>query len=140
MDVSSTNTARAASSSSTPAGGGVGGGDLGKDAFLKLLVTQLRYQDPTKPMDNEQFVAQMAQFSALETNQNLLKATEAQAFSAQVTQAVAVIGKTVTFADAASATGVSTGVVERVVVDDGKVQVKVGGKTVDVGAISEVAA
>jgi flagellar basal-body rod modification protein FlgD len=44
---------------------------LGKDAFLQLLVTQLKYQDPMNPMDNEQFVAQMAQFSSLEAQQNL---------------------------------------------------------------------
>ncbi|MFP4522751.1 MAG: flagellar hook assembly protein FlgD, partial [Fibrobacterota bacterium] len=48
--------------------------ELGKNDFLELLVTQLRYQDPLKPMDNQQFVAQMAQFSALEGTQNLEKA------------------------------------------------------------------
>lgn len=39
---------------------------LGKDEFLKLLVTQMRYQDPLSPMDNAQFTAQLAQFSSLE--------------------------------------------------------------------------
>lgn len=42
------------------------GGELGKDEFLQLLVTQLRYQDPLNPMQAEDFAAQLAQFSSLE--------------------------------------------------------------------------
>ena len=39
---------------------------LGQDAFLQLLVTQLQYQDPLDPMDDKEFVAELAQFSSLE--------------------------------------------------------------------------
>lgn len=44
---------------------------LDKDAFLKLLVTQLQYQDPLNPMNDTEYIAQLAQFSSLEQMQNL---------------------------------------------------------------------
>ena len=49
---------------------------LGKDAFLKLLVTQMRYQDPLDPQDNSEYLSQLAQFSALEQMTNVSKGLE----------------------------------------------------------------
>lgn len=72
---------------------------LGKNDFLQLLVTQLRYQDPTNPMSNEEFIAQTAQFSALEqmqdVNKNIKSLIELQKTSAR-TEALSLIGKRVT--------------------------------------------
>lgn len=45
--------------------------DLGKEAFLQLLVTQMQHQDPLAPMDNSQMIAQLAQFTSLEQMNNL---------------------------------------------------------------------
>ncbi|WP_312560176.1 flagellar hook assembly protein FlgD [Anaerospora sp.] len=59
---------------------------LGKDDFLKMLVTQLRYQDPLQPMEDKEFIAQMAQFSSLEQMQNMNTAMI-------TTQATNLIGK-----------------------------------------------
>jgi flagellar basal-body rod modification protein FlgD len=49
---------------------------MGKDAFLQLLVTQLRYQDPLKPMENTEFLAQLSQFSSLEQLFNMNETLE----------------------------------------------------------------
>lgn len=68
---------------------------VGKDDFLKLLVTQLRFQDPMNPMEDKEFIAQMAQFNSLEEMQNLNRNLSAQNEFAQLTQASSLIGKTV---------------------------------------------
>ena len=59
---------------------------LGKDAFLQILITQLQNQDPTSPMDDREFIAQMAQFSSLEQMQNMTKAMENLLISQEETQ------------------------------------------------------
>ena len=63
---------------------------LGQDAFMQLLVTQLKNQDPTQPQDSSQFVAQLAQFTSLEKltsmNQSLTALTNIDASLAKITQ------------------------------------------------------
>jgi flagellar basal-body rod modification protein FlgD len=69
---------------------------LGKEAFLKLLITQLQYQDPLNPADSTQFTAQLAQFSSLEQLSNVnanLEALKLNQASSTNAQAVAFIGK-----------------------------------------------
>jgi len=73
---------------------------LGKDDFLKLLTTQMQQQDPTQPMDNTAFVAQLAQFSSLEqmnnVNETLTKMLTSQNTALQ-TSATSMVGKTAVF-------------------------------------------
>ncbi|OOB77527.1 MAG: flagellar hook capping protein [Epulopiscium sp. Nuni2H_MBin001] len=64
--------------------------DMGKDAFLQLLVTQLQYQDPMDPMDNSDMLAQLAQFTALEQMTNIATATEKQT-------ALSMVGNTIEY-------------------------------------------
>jgi|GEM_PF-464677 len=66
------------------------GGELGKDAFLQLLVTQMQYQDPLSPMDNTDMIAQLAQFSALEQMNNLNSTT--QSGLGQLSQQMTMLG------------------------------------------------
>jgi flagellar basal-body rod modification protein FlgD len=80
--------------------------ELGKDDFLKLLITQLSHQDPTQPLEDREFVAQMAQFSTLEQMTNMTGELSKVLGLLARSQAVALLGKTVEIADGqASITG-----------------------------------
>ncbi len=83
---------------------------LGKDTFLKLLVAQLKYQDPLKPSDPQQFLSQSAQFSTVEKLEEITKAITASSRTATLTSAAGLLGRTVSFAkpDGTTATGVVT--------------------------------
>jgi flagellar basal-body rod modification protein FlgD len=90
-------------------------GMLDKDAFLKLLVTQLQHQDPTAPQDSAQFMAQMAQFSTVEQLTQLATMTTESARSARVEEAVSMLGRTVSYEAGGERV---QGVVERVDLTD----------------------
>lgn len=68
---------------------------LDKDDFLKILITQLRNQDPTKPMEDREFIAQMAQFSSLEQMSNLSTSFERLSGMLSSNQVLGVLGKQV---------------------------------------------
>lgn len=70
-------------------------GSLGLQDFLKILLTQLTYQDPLKPMDNQQFMAQMAQFTSLEQTQKLNDKIDQLITNQAALQSVGLIGRVV---------------------------------------------
>ena len=83
----------------------------GKDMFLKLLVAQLKYQNPMEPVDSSQFMAQTAQFTMVEKLEAMAAQTDALVAGEQAQRAAGLLGRQVTYADAQGAlqTGVVTG-------------------------------
>jgi len=69
--------------------------NLGKEDFLKILLTQLSHQDPTAPMEDKEFIAQMAQFSSLEQMTNMAADFAKMARMLRVTEASGALGKAV---------------------------------------------
>ncbi|MFJ7667767.1 flagellar hook assembly protein FlgD [Lysinibacillus sp. NPDC097195] len=127
-----------------------GNSELGKDAFLKLLITQLQNQDPTNPMDDRDFIAQMAQFSSLEQMQNMTKAVESLLMSQQQTQLMnytTFVGKEVKWheitdevdKDNKPVVNEGTGVIESLKFVDGEaVFILADGKEINPGNISAI--
>jgi flagellar basal-body rod modification protein FlgD len=68
---------------------------LGQEDFLKILTTQLNFQDPLKPLDNQQFMAQMAQFAGLEQARSLNSNVEALLSIQSAAQSVGLLGRNV---------------------------------------------
>jgi len=107
---------------------------LGKDSFLKLLVQELKHQDPLKPMSDKEFISQMAQFSSLEQMNNVSKSME----SLKRFQANFLVGKTVTGKDYVSGQYIK-GNVSKVIHDgSGNAFLRVNGRSIKFEDISEV--
>lgn len=119
--------------------------DLGKDDFMELLVAQMQNQDPMDPQSNDQFIAQLANFSSLEQmqnmNDNLLTMAVLQdnnALMSQLTTGSSLIGKDVSWVDP------ETGAAEHGTVNSLKVQgglsyLDVGGKQVPLQIVDAIA-
>ena len=114
------------------------GGTLGKDDFLKLFVTQLQHQDPMNPMQDSDFMGQMASFSSLEQITNLAAANEKIAANLTSNSAVGLLGRTVTYTDESDQ--IHTGVVEKITTAGGLPTLTVGGVDgITLSTISQVA-
>lgn len=111
------------------AGAPAPGGTLGKDDFLRLLVTQLRYQNPLEPMADLGFIAQLAQFGALEQMQNLNR-------SAMLDAALALLGRRVAGQDPVR--GAFFGLVSAVRLGNGTPVLQVGDLEVAPETVREV--
>lgn len=98
-----------------------GGSTLDKDAFLQLLVAQMKYQDPLEPTSNTEFISQYATFSELEQMQNVSNSTDLQ-------RATSLVGKTVGVRvyDSVGNYSVRYGVVDYVQIENGKAFLSIG--------------
>ena len=117
---------------------------LDKDAFLKLLVTQMQNQDPLSPADSTQYVSQLAQFSSLEQMQNLndnlvgmATLQQNNALLSQLTQSSALIGKTVQWTDPTSGAQ-SSGQVSAVKLQNGAALLEINGQDVPLTSVTMV--
>ncbi len=112
---------------------------MGKEVFLKLLVAQMRFQDPSKPVDSSQMMAQTATFSQVEKLEQLATQNAALLVLQEASTAGALVGRSVTYTDTdgAEVTGKVTAV--RLASADQEAVATVGGKQVAVGRITSIA-
>jgi len=110
-------------------------GELGKDDFLQLLITQLQHQDPMNPSSDQEFIAQIAQFSSLEQMKNMNSSVQQQ-------QGFAMMGKYISAVVTDEVTGSQravSGEVTSVKMFDGIVKLMVGEDEVDINGVAQVA-
>jgi flagellar basal-body rod modification protein FlgD len=106
---------------------------LGKDDFFKLFLAQLKNQDPTQPLDDKEFLAQLAQFTMIDT----LEQVKRSLGGTQLAQASALIGDQVIGTDTDGLP--ANGIVDRIVQDaNGIMLVLEGGQLVEPGMVTQV--
>ncbi|WP_373229589.1 flagellar hook assembly protein FlgD [Cohnella sp.] len=112
--------------------------ELGKDQFLQILVTQLRNQDPMQPMQDKEFISQMAQFSSLEQMMNMSK--EMTSLRQSAGMVAALIGKEVSWMETTDAGVINhSGIVNSILWRDGVQFVKVENLEVPIDEILSIA-
>ena len=113
---------------------------MGKDTFLKLLVAQMRYQDPSNPADTTQFMSQTATFTQVEKLAEIATQNASLLALQRSTSAGALVGRTVSYTDETGATVTGTVSSVRLATDAGEAVATVGGLAVPMGRITEVRA
>ena len=112
---------------------------LGKDEFLTLLVEQLKNQDPMNPMENTQFLAQLAQFSSLEQMFTMNEHLEKMAETSNLTDASTLIGKNIYYIDPDSGK-ITPGLVSSVSIDkdNNEILLDVGIRKVPLSGVTKI--
>ncbi len=112
-----------------------GAADMDQNAFLQLLMAQMKYQDPLKPMDSSQFLAQQAQFTQISELQKLNKTVTS---SNEMMQASSLIGKEVGLIDPDNSQKVISGVVDAAVLDSTGASILIGGKAYPLDSVVSI--
>ena len=123
-----------------PASGTVDRPDqMGKDVFMKLLVAQMRYQDPGNPVDSSQMMSQTAVFSQVEKLEQLVNQNASMLVLQESATAGALVGRTATYTDTTGAA--KTGVVSsvRLASRNSEAVAVIDGVAVQVGRLTEIA-
>lgn len=107
--------------------------ELDSQAFLKLMIAELQSQDPLNPMDNAQMLEQISQIRAITSNDELSKSIESLQIGQSMSTASGLLGKTITGQDVLGEE--VTGVVDKVVFEDGTPYLYVGQTIVEIGNV-----
>ncbi len=115
-----------------------GKSEVDKEAFLKLLTAQLKYQDPLNPLDNVEFIGQLTMFSALEQVMNisdtLEKLSNYQIYSNALMIGSSIIGKTIITTDGIEYKA------QGIAIEDGILKINTGNKYISMSQIKEIKA
>lgn len=111
---------------------------LGKEDFLKILLSELSNQDPLNPVSDKDLILQLAQFSTLEGTQNLNENMDAYISSANISTATNLIGKEITYTDYDTGTEY-IGKVDKVNVIGGSIYFEVNGMKIQMEQINDIA-
>ncbi|MGY6499370.1 MAG: flagellar hook assembly protein FlgD [Acidimicrobiales bacterium] len=110
--------------------------EIDKDAFMKLLVAQLKYQDPLSPADPAEFLAQTAQFTSVEKLEHIATQVSEQTWAMALNTSSGLVGQEITFLRMDGTTG--SGLVSSATVDPEGIVLNVAGEQVPLGAITEI--
>lgn len=111
--------------------------ELDKDTFMKLLVAQLKYQDPLSPADPQQFLAQTAQFTSVEKLEQIARASADQTWAIALTTASTLVGQHVSFLREDGTTG--SGIVASALTEPDGMILNIGTEQVPLGAVTRIA-